>query len=77
MGAYTPFLQDSLPRASDQVPCYPKGPSTQYLGTWDLGNSNYSTGFGEVYDCQVLGLATWVLACLLLDGVTLLKPYTL
>ena len=20
---------------------YPKGPSTQYLGTWDLGNSNY------------------------------------
>ena len=27
----------------------PKGPSTQYLGTCDLGNSNYSTGFGEVY----------------------------
>ena len=28
----------------------PKGPSTQYLGTWDLGNSKYCTGFGEVYD---------------------------
>ena len=28
----------------------PKGPSTQYLGTWDLGNSNFSTGIGEVYD---------------------------
>ena len=26
----------------------PKGPSTQYLGTWDLGNSNYSTGFGAL-----------------------------
>ena len=24
----------------------PKGPCTQYLGTWDLGNSNYSIGFG-------------------------------
>ena len=22
------------------------GPSAQYLGTWDLGNSNSSTGFG-------------------------------
>ena len=33
------------------------GPSSQYLGTWDLGNfnSNYSTGFGEVYDYWVLG----------------------
>ena len=28
----------------------PKGPSTQYSGTWVSGNSNYSTGFGEVYD---------------------------
>ena len=27
---------------------YPEGPCTQLLGTWDLGNSNYSTGFGEV-----------------------------
>ena len=26
----------------------PKGPSTEYLGTWDLGNRNSSTGFGEV-----------------------------
>ena len=33
----------------------PKGPSTQYLGTWDLGNGNFSTGFGEVYDYWVLG----------------------
>ena len=24
----------------------PEGPCTQYLGTWVLGNSNYSTGFG-------------------------------
>ena len=32
-----------------------KGPSTQYLGTWDLGNSNFSAGFGEVYNYQVLG----------------------
>ena len=29
---------------------YPKGPSAQHLGTWDLGCSNYSTCFGEVYD---------------------------
>ena len=36
-------------------PPYPKGPSTQYLGTWGLGNSNFSTGFGEVYDYEVLG----------------------
>ena len=37
---------------SIHFPCtpVPKGPSTQYLGTLDLGNSNYSTGFGEVYD---------------------------
>ena len=28
----------------------PKGPCTQYLGTWVLGNSNYSIGFGQVYD---------------------------
>ena len=25
---------------------YPEGPCIQYLGTWDLGNSNYTTGFG-------------------------------
>ena len=25
---------------------YPKGPRTQYLGTWDMGNSNYSAGVG-------------------------------
>ena len=34
---------------------YPKGPCTQYLGTWDLGNGNSSTGFGYVYDYWVLG----------------------
>ena len=28
----------------------PKGPSTPHLGIWGLGNSNYSTSFGEVYD---------------------------
>ena len=27
----------------------PKGLSTQYLGTWDLGKNDYSTGFGKVY----------------------------
>ena len=25
---------------------YPEGPCTQVLGTWVLGNSNYSIGFG-------------------------------
>ena len=25
----------------------PRGPSTQYLGTWDLGNSNFCTGLGK------------------------------
>ena len=29
---------------------FPKGPSTRYLGTWDLGNRNFSTGLGEVYN---------------------------
>ena len=29
---------------------HPEGPCTQYLGTWDLGNSNSSTGFGQVCD---------------------------
>ena len=24
----------------------PKGPCTQCLGTWDIGNSNYGIGFG-------------------------------
>ena len=32
-----------------------KGPSTQYLGTWDLGNSSSITGFGQVYGYWVLG----------------------
>ena len=27
-------------------PYNPKGPCTQYLGTWDLGNSYSSIGFG-------------------------------
>ena len=34
---------------------FPKGPSTSYLGTLDLGNSNCSKAFGEVYDYWVLG----------------------
>ena len=25
---------------------FPEGPCTQQLGTWDLGNSNYSIGLG-------------------------------
>ena len=33
----------------------PKGPSTQDLGTWVLGNSNCGTGLGQVYDYWVLG----------------------
>ena len=32
-----------------------KGPSTQYVGTWDLGNKYLRTGFGQVYDGWVLG----------------------
>ena len=46
----------------------PKGPSTQYLGTWGLGNSNYSTGFGEVYDYEVLGPLGSGLRCLGFKG---------
>ena len=26
----------------------------KYLGIWDLGSRNYSTGFGQVYDYWVL-----------------------
>ena len=33
----------------------PKGPCTQYLGTWDFGNSTYSTDLGQVFDYWVLG----------------------
>ena len=29
--------------------CFPKGPCTQQLGTWVLGNSNYNTVFEKVY----------------------------
>ena len=32
-----------------------RGPCTQYLGTWDLGNSHSSTGSGQVYGYWVLG----------------------
>ena len=32
-----------------------QGVSTQKIGTWDLGNSNCSTGFWYVYDYYVLG----------------------
>ena len=34
---------------------YPKGPCTQYLGTWDLGDSSCRTGLGQVYDYWVRG----------------------
>ena len=48
------------PRASPAAralgnPRNPQGPCAQYLGTWDLGHSNYSTGLGYVYDYWVLG----------------------
>ena len=33
----------------------PKGPCTQYLGTWGIGNSNYNTDLGYVYEYWVLG----------------------
>ena len=33
----------------------PESLSTPSLGTWDLGNSTFSTGFGYVYDYWVLG----------------------
>ena len=46
-GLYSGFGLDFIRSAQDPNP---KGPSTQYLGTWGLGNSNYSTGFGQVYD---------------------------
>ena len=32
-------------RFADAFRINPKGPSTQYLGTWVLGNSDYSAGF--------------------------------
>ena len=36
-------------------PCYPRGiglrgPTSEYLSTWDLGRLNDCTGFGEVYE---------------------------
>ena len=34
---------------------HPEGPCTQLLGTWIWGNSNYSAGFGQVYNYWVLG----------------------
>ena len=45
------YLQYILERSSlsfikSQEKIDPKGPCTQYLGTWDLGNSNFSIGFG-------------------------------
>ena len=36
------------------TPYHPEGPCTQQLGTWVLGNTNYSTFLGEVYDYSVL-----------------------
>ena len=45
----------ALMRLGSDFPCvsthhFPEGPSTQSLGTWVSGNSNSSTGFGQVYD---------------------------
>ena len=52
-GVASTYSHNTGQHASDAI--YPTGPSTQYLGTWDWGNSNFSTGFGEVYDYWVLG----------------------
>ena len=41
---------------------YQTGPSTQPLDTWALGISNYTTGFGSVYDSWVLGRLGLLLA---------------
>ena len=45
--------QEKSPRSTALTP-NPKGPSTRQLGTWVLGNSTDSTGFGQVYDYWVL-----------------------
>ena len=50
----------------------PKGPNTQYLHTWDLGNSKYSTGFGQVYDYWVLGPSGYYTAMPQFPGYKLL-----
>ena len=38
-------LPDDALRATVKI-AYPKGSCTQYLGTWDLGNTNCNIGFG-------------------------------
>ena len=46
----------------------PEGPCTQYLGTWDIGNGNYSTGLGKyiilllLFIFLLLLLGTWTLS---------------
>ena len=45
-----PWLGTLASKSNLSLMTCPKGPSTQYLGTWDLGNSNLSTGLGEVYN---------------------------
>ena len=34
---------------------YPEGPCAQQLGTWVLGNSTCSSGFGQLCDYGVFG----------------------
>ena len=49
----------------------PTGPCTRKLGPWVWGHSNYSTGFGQVYDHWVLGplgMLVEVLCCFVLKG---------
>ena len=51
-------LEESLTVYAIQWCILPKGPYTQYLGTWDFGTSHFrccSKGFGEVFENGVLG----------------------
>ena len=49
------FLQLRAAEPVQKEYASPEGPCTQLLGTWVWGNSNYSTGFGQVYNYWVLG----------------------
>ena len=50
------FVGSSKVQGSWSCIAIPEDPSTQYLDTWDWGNSNSSTGLGQVHDYWVLGL---------------------
>ena len=43
-GSSVPSVRDG--DWQDKIFAYLKGPCTQELGTWDIGNSNYSADFG-------------------------------